>query len=136
MASFNKNQFAERLIQLRKERRMSQVELSRASGIPQGNISSYENALVEPSASSIARLAQALFVSADVLLDLKPMKPPTPELEPGTRVLWKRFKRINQLSQRDQRAFLRLLHSFARTRALLKARSQNMSTASSTPTVI
>jgi transcriptional regulator with XRE-family HTH domain len=60
--------FAERLIQRRKELKLTQTKLAAAVGLDQRQISSYENALHVPAADTVARLATALDTSADWLL--------------------------------------------------------------------
>lgn len=48
---------------------LTQVQLSVASGVPQGLITCYENDVKIPSAPKLAALAKALHVSMDALVD-------------------------------------------------------------------
>ncbi len=54
---------------------LTQVQLSAASGVPQGLITCYENDVKIPSAPKLAALAKALHVSMDALVDdeLRPL---------------------------------------------------------------
>lgn len=106
---------AGRIAQLRKARRLSQAELAKAAGVSQGTISAYEHGAKEPGASVVARLAKALGVSADELLGVKPGKPVS-EMDPETRKLWKRLKKLRTLSYRDQRAVVRVLELMVRSK--------------------
>ena len=64
----NNTDFASRLKAARLMRHVTQVELSRKSGIPAPVISHFEHGRREPSLGNFRRLADALSVSADFLL--------------------------------------------------------------------
>lgn len=66
-----KTKFAERLKKLRKERNISQKELSEAIGYSQPIISQWENEIYEPTASAIFVVADYFNVCADYLLGRK-----------------------------------------------------------------
>lgn len=59
---------AERIKELRKARGMNQKALAEAVGATQGAVSQWELGIAEPRGRQIARLAEALDVSADYLL--------------------------------------------------------------------
>lgn len=108
--------FGPRLATLRKARGLTQVQLAEATKTTQRSISYYENDDGVPPSSVVVVLAQALQVSADELLGLKP--PPKAaavlnEEDPETRRLWKRFQVVTQLPEKDQRAVIRLINSLA-----------------------
>jgi len=108
--------FGPRLAALRKARGLTQVQLAETTKTAQRSISYYENDKGVPPASIVVILAQALRVSADELLGLKP--PSTAALalsdgDPETRRLWKRFQVVTQLPEKDQRAVIRLINSLA-----------------------
>jgi transcriptional regulator with XRE-family HTH domain len=108
--------FGPRLVALRKARGLTQVQLAEAAGTTQRSISYYENDDGVPPSSVVVVLAQALHVSADELLGLKP--PQAAAVVPGddnpeTRRLWKRFQVVTQLPEKDQRAVIRLINSLA-----------------------
>jgi len=108
--------FGPRLATLRKARGLTQVQLAEAANTTQRSISYYENDDGVPPSSVVMGLAQALQVSADELLGLKPPPKAAPlmtEQNPETRRLWKRFQVVAQLPEKDQRAVIRLIHSLA-----------------------
>jgi transcriptional regulator with XRE-family HTH domain len=108
--------FVPRLATLRKARGLTQVQLAEATKTTQRSISYYENDDGVPPSSIVMVLAQALQVSADELLGLKP-PPKTATAASGddaeTRRLWKRFQAVTQLPEKDRRAVIRLINSLA-----------------------
>jgi transcriptional regulator with XRE-family HTH domain len=96
---------------------MTQVQLAEATKTTQRSISYYENDDGVPPSSIVMVLAQALQVSADELLGLKPAPKATQAVamddDPETRRLWKRFQMVTQLPEKDQRAVIRLINSLA-----------------------
>lgn len=59
--------FCERLKELRSEKCIGQIELSKAINVSKGIISLWENGLREPTLSNLIALAQFLGVSLDYL---------------------------------------------------------------------
>lgn len=114
--------FGQRLVALRKAKGFTQVELAAATGTTQRAISYYENHASYPPADALIALAKALRVSADELLDLAPPKAdPRPRASDDQR-LWKKFQRVGQLPEKDQRAVIRLINSLAASRGQVEAR--------------
>ena len=112
------NAFGQRLVTLRQERGLTQVQLAKATGMTQRAISYYETEAELPPSPAIITLASILEVSADELLGLKTPKPSKAELRtpnPETERLWKRFQRMASLAERDQRAVIRLINSLSTT---------------------
>lgn len=103
--------FGKRLVALRKARGITQVALAKALGTTQRTISYYENEGGLPTVSLLAGLARTLGVTVDQLLGLKPAK--LDRQNPEEQRLWRRFRRMTSLRQRDQRAVIRLIHSLA-----------------------
>ncbi|MFQ5528645.1 MAG: hypothetical protein ACE5GX_20620, partial [Thermoanaerobaculia bacterium] len=66
-----------------------------------------------PPAPAVIALAQALHVSTDELLGVKDRKPDPREHDAELRRLWKKFQRVGELPERDQRAVIRLINSLA-----------------------
>lgn len=66
-----KNIFCERLKELRIEKNVGQVELSRAIKVSKGIISLWENGFREPKLSNLIALAQYFDVSIDYLVGLE-----------------------------------------------------------------
>jgi transcriptional regulator with XRE-family HTH domain len=119
-ATTNKDSFGQRLIALRRERDMTQVQLAKAANITQRAISYYETDGGFPPGPAVAQLAQALKVSADELpgIQAKPREASKFERvasDPEKQRLWKRFQRITLLPERDQRAVIRLINSLTGT---------------------
>lgn len=69
---------SENLIALRKEKHISQVELSAKSGISQQTISTIENDLNSPTVYTTQKIADALGVSLVELITGKPYPPAPP----------------------------------------------------------
>lgn len=61
------NNFAERLKELRIEKKIGQIQLAKEIGVSKGIISLWENGLREPTLSSIIALAKFFEVSLDYL---------------------------------------------------------------------
>lgn len=108
-------EFGEKLVALRQQRGLTQVQLAATSGITQRAISYYETMPGYPAAPAIIALAKALRVSSDELLGLKPLPraSATVQHQAEERRLWKQFRRVAALPERDQRAVLRLINSVA-----------------------
>lgn len=66
-----KENFAQRLKNLRREKEVGQIELSRAIGVSKGIISLWENELREPKLNNLIALAQYFCVSIDYLAGLE-----------------------------------------------------------------
>lgn len=108
--------FGARLARLRQERGITQVQLAQTLGTTQRAISYYENEAGYPPVDSIIRLADAMGISADELLGIRPGRTPTPRKDdnnPEVRRLWKKFRQVTSLPEKDQRAVIRLINSLA-----------------------
>jgi len=110
--------FGPRLCALPKARGLTQVQLAEATQTTQRPISYYENGDGVLPCSIIMVLAQALRVSADESLGLKPPKAAAVREDSETRRLWKRSQAVAQLPEKDQRAVVRLINSLAAVSAL------------------
>lgn len=103
--------FGQRLYALRKARGFTQVRLAKALGTTQRMISYYETEVELPPSLVIVSLARILRVSADELLGLKPAKLQRQSSEEQR--LWKRFRLVESLPERDRRAVIRMIHSLS-----------------------
>jgi transcriptional regulator with XRE-family HTH domain len=105
--------FGQRLMDLRRARGLTQIQLAKLISSTQRAISYYETVADFPPADVVVQLAQALQVSTDELLGTKPPKTPkpAPKEDPQTRRLWKRFQKMLELPEKDQRAVIRLINS-------------------------
>ena len=108
-----KQTLGQRLRTLRQARGLTQVQLAKTSGITQRAISYYETDTGLPPATVAAALARALNVSTDELLGLKVPKVGHLDDDAETRRLWKRFRQVASLPERDQRAVIRLINSLS-----------------------
>ena len=106
--------FGERLLAMRRARGLTQVELAEAAETTQRAISYYENEAGYPPAPALIALARALGVTTDELLGLEERRPTELEQDPELRRLWRRFRKVSALPERDQRAVVRLINSLAR----------------------
>jgi len=109
--------FGARLAQLRQARGITQVQLAQAASTTQRAISYYENEAGYPPVDAIIRLAEALDVSADELLGMRDSKPRTAKKKPEDsqdKRLWKKFRQVASLPEKDQRAVIRLINSLAK----------------------
>ena len=121
------SEFGQRLMNLRKARDMSQVELAKAARTTQRAISYYETGLGFPPAPLVARLAHALRISSHELLGISPLPRQASQFErvngaPETRRLWKRFQLMASLPEKDQRAVIRLINSLSSVSAAAGSR--------------
>lgn len=106
--------FAERLEKLRKSKGFTQIQLAKAINSTQRAISYYENETDYPPAPVVAELANALNVSIEELMGIKPVKKKKEDSK--DRRLWKKFQQIKSLPDRDQRAIFRMTNSLIRTK--------------------
>ena len=86
-------------------------QLAQAARTTQRAVSYYENDDGLPTAAALIDLARALKVTADGLLGLKAPKGERINDDPETRRLWKRFRMVSTLPEKDQRAVIRLVNS-------------------------
>jgi transcriptional regulator with XRE-family HTH domain len=108
--------FGRRLAELRKARGITQVQLAQTLRTTQRAITYYENEADYPPVDAIIRLADALGVSADELLGMsngKAAKGRSEQDDPEVRRLWKKFRQVTRLPEKDQRAVIRLINSLA-----------------------
>ena len=110
-----KTSFGQRLFALRTARGYTQADLAKALGTTQRVISYYETKGELPTPDVLAALVHTLEVTADELLGIRPSKLDNEDL--GKRKLWRRFKRMAALPERDQRAVIRLINSLVSSKA-------------------
>jgi len=93
----------EKIRDLRKERGLNQDQLAELASLNRVTIAKYESGRVEPGAHALARIADALDVSADVLLGRSDEIPSIPET-PKTDEAWILARGVDKLSkeQREQ----------------------------------
>lgn len=107
--------FAERLIALRKARNMTQTDLADAINSTQRAVSHYESVADYPPAGVLVALARVLGVTTDELLGAKSLpRIDSPTANPEARRYWRRFQRLMDLPEKDQRAVFRMLDTMAK----------------------
>jgi transcriptional regulator with XRE-family HTH domain len=116
--------FGPRLAAIRKARGLTQVQLAKTAQSTQRAISYYETDDGVPPASAVIALARALQVSTDELLGLRaPKIERLKEDDPETRRMWKRFRQVSSLPERDRKAVIRLINSLVSVSAPQRARA-------------
>jgi transcriptional regulator with XRE-family HTH domain len=95
-----------RITQLRRERRMSQVALSRVLGLTQQSMFNIEIGELRLRLERIAVLARAFGVSADVLLGITPMPPS--QVKPVEERLLRHLDTLQTMTEGDRRFVLKL----------------------------
>lgn len=101
--------FGQRLYELRKARGLTQIDLAKALGTSQRAVSYYETVADFPPAETIVQLAKILGVHVDELLGTKRMK--IEKEDPETQRLWKKFRQVLELPEKDRRAIIRMINS-------------------------
>ena len=100
--------FGMRLAEARRKQGLSQRALAKLVGISGRMIAYYESQSPNPPAHLLGPVCQALKISADELLGLKPQKKDITRQE---WILWKRFKKAEYLSTRDKKALFHFLNA-------------------------
>ena len=97
--------FGKRLSVLRKARGFTQTELAKKIGVTRRIIVYYESESKYPPTHLIIPIAKVLKVSIEELLGLKKSQ----LSETNHAALWRRLKKAESLSKRDQKTLLRIL---------------------------
>ena len=108
--------FGERLAALRKAAGFTQAELAEEIGVSRRMIAYYEGETEYPPTALLPDLAQALGVSADTLLGLKPLK----KARKTDNRLQRRLQQLEQLEPKEKRQVLQLLDTFIERERLRK----------------
>jgi transcriptional regulator with XRE-family HTH domain len=95
---------------------MSQVELAEAIGVNQRTVSYYENEGGNPELAILGKIATTLGTTLDQLVGIDELRSEGPQPETvNEERLWKRFKKLVKLPERDRRAVLRMCAGSAET---------------------
>ena len=108
-----RSDFGARLIAIRRQRGLTQYDLADALHVSQRTISYYESGDGHPQAAMLAKLAAALKVSTDDLLGSTAAREPLPTDNPEARRIWKQFRVLLDLPDKDRRAVLHMLNGLA-----------------------
>jgi transcriptional regulator with XRE-family HTH domain len=102
--------FAERLRALRKQRNLSQSELAQLVGVHHNHIGRYERSESRPGATTLKRLADALGVSTDYLMEGHAEQAARARFE--DRELLHQFQEVERLDDDDKVVVKKLLDAF------------------------
>lgn len=111
--------FGERLRLARKQKDLSQTELGKLAGLHYTNISRYERGTSQPNADALKRLAEALGVSGDYLMEGTVQDAARARFE--DRELLRQFQAVEKLPDDDKKVIKALLDAF-----LFKRQVQHM----------
>lgn len=102
--------FAQRLRELRKTKNLSQTELGQLAGLHYTHIGRFERGSSRPGGDTLKRVADALGVTSDYLLDGAVGEVAKARFE--DRELLKQFQEVEQLSDEDKFVVKKLLDAF------------------------
>lgn len=115
-AAKDKNGFPDRLRQLRRQKNLSQAELGKLVGLHATHIARYEGGVSRPAADSLKRLADALGVSGDYLIDGSTEAAIQAKFE-DRELLWQ-FQEVEKLPESDKLVIKTLLDAFLAKRQI------------------
>ncbi len=99
--------FGQRLLRLRQARGYSQRELGDRVSVSQRMMTYYEREAEHPPAYLLPRLAEALGVTVDELMGVRPVKEQAPV--PRNTRLWRKLRDIEKLPPGDRKAVLKFV---------------------------
>lgn len=102
--------FAERLRSLRKQKNLSQTELGQLAELHYTHIGRYERGTSRPSGDTLKRLADALDVSSDYLLEGASDDAAKAKFE--DRELLRQFQEVEQIPEEDKKVVKTLFDAF------------------------
>lgn len=102
--------FAQRLRELRKQKNLSQTELGQLAALHYTHIGRFERGASRPSGDTLMRLADALGVTSDYLLDGATDEAAKAKFQ--DRELLKQFQEVEQLPDEDKYVVKKLLDAF------------------------
>src|ERR1700722_16949790 len=104
------NGFPDRLRQLRKQKNLSQTELAKLAGLHFMHYGRYERGESQPKADALKRLADALGVSGDYLMEGMPEEAAKGRFE--DREFLRQFQEVEKLPEEDKLVVRRLIEAF------------------------
>lgn len=102
--------FAQRLRELRKQKNLSQTELGQRAGLHYTHIGRFERGASRPSGDTLKRVADALGVTSDYLLDGATDEAAKARF--ADRELLKQFQEVERLPDEDKHVVKKLLDAF------------------------
>lgn len=116
--------FASRLKQLRTQRNLSQTELAKQVGVHYNHIGRYERGQSKPTAQTLTRLAEALSVSTDFLMEGNANEAAKATFQ--DRELLMQFKQVEQLNEQDKHLVKEFLNAFLTKKKLESMMGHNV----------
>ena len=99
---FSNNSFGDRLKELRKSKKLTQVQVSEMIDVQQGTYSRWENGTLEPNLEAVVKLAKLFDTTTDYLLGKTTYSTPLDVvLHPITRIDAKKLKEFNKTELND-----------------------------------
>lgn len=105
---FSKHEIGRKILALRQQRGLSQVELAAALRIHQTNVSAMERGIRGITVHQLAKLSKVFGVPAQEILGARSVQPPAKKPLKSLRLI-RRLQRIEKLPDSKQRAVLRVL---------------------------
>jgi len=102
--------FATRLLSLRKQKNLSQTELGKIVGVHYSHIGRYERGISRPAADTLKRMADALGVSGDYLIEGTTADAAKAKFE--DRELLLQFQEVEKLQEEDKQVVKKLIDAF------------------------
>ena len=102
--------FPERLLSLRKQKNLSQTALGKIVGVHYSHIGRYERGISRPAADTLKKLADALGVSGDYLIEGTTTDAATAKFE--DRELLLQFQEVERLQTEDKQVIKKLIEAF------------------------
>lgn len=98
---FNNNSFGDRLKELRKSKKLTQVQVSEMIDVQQGTYSRWENGTLEPNLEAVVKLAKLFDTTTDYLLGKTIYSTLDVVPHPITRIDLKKLKEFNKTELDD-----------------------------------
>ena len=98
---FNNDTFGDRLKELRKSKKLTQVQVSEMIGVQQGTYSRWENGTLEPNLEAVVKLAKLFDTTTDYLLGKTIYSTLDVIPHPITRIDMKKLKEFNKTELND-----------------------------------
>jgi transcriptional regulator with XRE-family HTH domain len=98
-----------RITALREAAGLTQRQLSEKIGVPQSNLAYWEHSAQAPPGAVLPKLSEALGISADELLGIKP---PAPKRQAAKGRLQQVFEEVSKLPRRQQQKVIEMAEGF------------------------
>lgn len=117
-----KEGFPERLLSLRKQKNLSQTELGKIVGVHYSHVGRYERGISRPAADTLKKMANALGVSGDYLIEGSTEDAAKAKFE--DRELLMQFQEVEKLQEDDKHVVKMLIDAFLTKKHIQKLASR------------